>query len=718
MSYNNPFFLPIESYKRDFDIVGNYHKKIATYLSSTRSMDYKAALEFVKRKCREPESPSMNMLRRKPRHDRKKTKGDLLSYVNWVSSNEHVLTPNLICYANPKVEVSYVAGFIDVNLATRSKVKKEGQAAGQAGDKVFAEFCGLLQANYKLRNNSISGATSSPFNPLYYGSAHTSLTSTCRVITSTANSINEKMLSSNRHYFSPLVTMENILYIATNSDLGAIQEILYDTTIVVPEVEYVYNQILESSRKYWKSDVEEAKILRLLQGLTPVQLTAVCYCGDLRAIIDNNDTFMRELYTKIMAVPSFRVDNPKEVIKNADGDIKALAGMCSSEFTAGKKIDALEPEYYSLYASRIKHIADTMEDYGKFFKAFITTTLMPSHLHSLPTMLRDSVVASDTDSSIFSMQRQVKWFTGKMQPGTETTSVSAVTTYFASQNIAHSLGILCAQIGTKQEELFRCTMKNEFSFPVFVVTSRTKHYMALMDACEGNVYDKNHSEIKGVNLKNSKLPPKIRELLLDYQVSLMEYVAAGNQLVPMNVIAPIGYIEHHILDKVLTGDATFYRYEQAKTRETYARPESSNFQLITLWNNVFGLKYGTAEQLPAPCVKLPVKLHKRVDIENFAATLPEQMGNAFLRHCADWKKDKFSNLLVPVDLLKDNKIPEEMLSIIDTRKILRSMMAPFYLTSECYGLCAANTRDTRFYSDMYSVDDVKDDLIIDVSDLD
>ncbi|CAH0448030.1 DNA polymerase [Vibrio phage vB_VpaM_sm033] len=721
MAFNNPFFLPLDMYQRDLDLVENYKDAQAKHLSLMRKIPMEKARAFVDKLELKPKSPEMKMLRRHPRQDRQKAKGDLVSYLDWVSKNENILAPNLISYANPDKERAFVAEFIDMNLKMRSKVKKDGQSAKQRGDDAYSKFCNLLQANYKIRNNSISGATSSPHNPLYYASAHTTLTSVCRTITTTANSINEKMLASNRHYFSPLVTIENIIYIVRNTDMTQIYEAIIKYGLQIPTVDEAMALTLKSTRKYWKDEKEEAKIRDILEALDPYELSAYMFCGDVKALTQYNGNMMREMYSRILkpAKHIMNYDEALEFMGDVDDDLVALAGMLLSVDMKGKDLKNVkdeEPDLYCKFASTLKHVYGEMEYYFDFIRAFITTTNYPAHLHSFPSMLREGVVASDTDSSIFTTQNQVQWYCDSLVNTPEMVSVAAITTYFASQNIAHNLGMLCAQIGVERNALFRCTMKNEFYFPVMVVTTRTKHYMAIISACEGQVYGKNKTEIKGVNLKNSKLPPKIRKVLEDYQLNIMDEIGKGNNLTPMNIIAPIALVEHEVLKDIRSGGATFYRYEQAKTRETYARPESSNYEKIELWNAVFGPKYGMAEQLPIQCVKVPVTISKKALAADYIKTLPDTMGKAMERHMVEWGKiDKgYTNMLVPIEFMSDGKIPEEMRPIIDERKIIRTMTDAFYITSECYGMYSLNKRNTRFYSDLYTREEAEKALFFDV----
>lgn len=196
----------------------------------------------------------------------------------------------------------------------------------------------------------------------------------------------------------------------------------------------------------------------------------------------------------------------------------------------------------------------------------------------------------------------------------------------------------------------------------------------------------------------------------------MDEIGKGNSLTPMNVIAPIALVEHNVLDDIRSGGATFYRYEQAKTKETYANPESSNYEKIELWNAAFGDKYGHVEELPAQCLRVPVTITKPDQVTEYLTTLPDNMAKGMKRHMDDWGKSKkgYTAMLVPVDNLVEGKIPEEIRPIIDERKIVRTMTDAFYITAECYGMYALNKRNTRFYSDLYTKEDAENALFFDV----
>lgn len=799
MVNGSPFyFKSIDDYVRDFDLLTHYKRTAGMHLALTKGIAKEEAIkmmDFLFDKVFDPKSPPMAALTREIRGDRKKAKIDFLSYIKWIEENDNILTPNLICYANPKHERSFVAGFIDENLANRKSVKKAGQKAETEseialtnGNKeeserlaLYGKFCGLLQNNFKIRNNSISGATSSPHNPLYYASAHTSLTSVCRAMTSTANSINERMLASNRHYFTPDVVLENISYILANVDQKQVAWAIEEYALQAPSVDFMMEVILKSTRNYWESEIHENRIRRVFENMSTLERCAYLFSGDLYSLQRVNDKVMRDFYSKMMTLPQEKTpaEETNKLIWNLDDDARAMLGCLSAAFMKGNSWDELRKTNEDLFCrvgSHVKNINSAMDKYGLLIRAFFTTNIMPQNLHQLPTIVRAGVAGSDTDSSIFSCQRQVKWFTGSNDTTEKSIPITGLTTFIVGQNIAHNLGLLCAQIGVEKDQLFRATMKSEFVFPVFQVTPKTKHYMASMAVKEGNVYAAPHYEIKGVNLKNSKLPPEIREVLEAFQTGLIDMISRNEDLTLQKVMSVPAAVEHHIKRDLEEDSAAWFKTQQVKTKETYAKPMTSPYRYILWWNEVFGPKYGMVEQLPAPCIAVNVKLPKAKDINEWVDTLPPDMARrakAYLEvknghrpdavdlfitslddpeMSAEAEKvlggkqggnleamleavsklspklavrgknfmnkppfESFTQMFIPMELINDNRLPPEIASIVDDRKVLSSMMQPFYLTMQTTGINMLDKKINTLCSDYFTEDQAKKHLWLEIN---
>ncbi len=127
------------------------------------------------------------------------------------------------------------------------------------------------------------------------------------------NANNEKLLSGNRHYFKPIIVINNIISITQNIDEAKWQAVITKYNLHVPSVQDVINAIEYSTDLYWQSTIHMTEIRRLVMVLTPVQRAAFLYTGDLHHVRVHNDAFMRKFITELAATTSRSIRRPHQV---------------------------------------------------------------------------------------------------------------------------------------------------------------------------------------------------------------------------------------------------------------------------------------------------------------------------------------------------------------------------------------------------------------------
>lgn len=714
---SNDLFLENERYERDYDVVENYVLIQAKSLSLKTGHPMPVAEKWLRAKILKdfaPNDTQMRVLKRDQNQDRVKAKISFLSYLNWVQSTGNILAPNMVSYSNPKYKISYLAQFVSGNLTSRDVIKTEGHAARQAGDLDHAYFCNLEQANKKFFNNSISGSSCSPHNPLYYLTQHSALTSTCRSCTSTANSINERLISSNRHYFSYKITVANIGHVLNKSDMSLIASVVEKYGIEAPSAAFVKLQVYRSTKEYWTNDKDQASINKMIDNMTDLERIAFSFVGDMRALTRTNDNVVRDMFDKLINRSGYE-SYTEEIFKYATSDIYTLAGMLCFEFMKGKSAKNLkknEPENYTIYKDTVGNIISTLTEYRDFIQAFYITDVLPASIAELPTSLRAAVVASDTDSSIYSTQELVGWYSGKIDFTGNSVSAGAITAFFSSTCIAHGMFKLSRQIGVSEEEKFRIAMKGEYFFPILLCTQATKHYLYIIQACEGDVYAKNVMEVKGVQLKNSKLPKAVRDMTNEWYERIMTVIIEGTKVTPRQVMAFPAYLEHRITDEIYNGDTTWYRSSSIKSAEVYKNAWSSDWLYSDLWQDVFSDKYGKIAEFPVGCVKLPVNLDKPDKVMAWIDTLEPEIATKFRKWIVKTKREKkgFTQLVLPRILLPEGKVPKEFLNIVDVRKLLSSVTDHTYIVLGIFGIYIKSAKTTRLSSDTVPMEEARESL--------
>ena len=197
-----------------------------------------------------------------------------------------------------------------------------------------------------------------------------------------------------------------------------------------------------------------------------------------------------------------------------DADLNAFVGLLCAEELSGKSIKAIKKEGgrdYQIVGATAKHILEVLDEYQHLIKAFWRINTLPSSIAHIRSSIRRGVITSDTDSTIFTVQYWTEWYVGQIDFSEKSNAIAYAVVYLATQTIAHILAMVSAGMGVRPDMIHDLSMKNEFAFPVFVLTSMAKHYFAYISAQEGNVFTELDTEVKGVYLKDSNCPPHVME---------------------------------------------------------------------------------------------------------------------------------------------------------------------------------------------------------------
>lgn len=717
---NNAFLKSPSEYIRDHDIIGNYKRIVVSHLVSKYRKSHKSVTDFVERKMADkfkPKDPTIHVLRKDKNKDRYKAKTTLNTFLGWVDKNNLVLGPNLVVYQNYKVEKSLLAEFVLGNLAKRSKTKKLMAEYFANKQKSLGSQMNLLQSNFKLFNNSISGATSSPFNSLYCASSHTTLTSICRSCTSFANASNEKLIASNRAYFTLDDALANIADIASRTDLVELDRVMKKYSLSHATVEETVNVIMDSIKLYnlTKLDEIENSITDVITGLSNLERTAVCHTGDLNAFKKSNETFLRKFLNKFLFKPTVPVSNPDEILAAAFEDVTILASLLNASYTRGtsvKKIKDSDPALYGLYAAHVKSISDHLDEHKDFIHAYLSCHTVPHNLHSVPHMNRMAVVGSDTDSSIFSVQTLTEWFEGHTDFTEQSDAISAVFAFISTQVVGNAMLMLSRQMGVREDQFYRISMKSEYYMPVLSLSNAQKHYMYLMGAKEASVYAKDKLDVRGVGYKNSRVPREIMDLTNNWYYELMMSVRNNRKLIPEEIMSVPAFIEHTIIDSIKQGSTDLCLHAKVKGKDSYAKPMSSIYAMFDFWNETFGAKYGQVTEVPASGVKVNVTLANKKAIETWCENIGDKgIADSIIRWCKLNNRWSFSSLFIPGHMAATGKMPKEIIPIADIEKVLSDMTSQFYLFMTTFGIYMTATEGDRVHDIMTMEDAKKHELV-------
>lgn len=703
---DNPFVLPTSSYKRDINVLGYYIQDCASYVSLMTDVPIEQCVNYVKTEMRpggqfEFKDPKIVYLERADNGDRFEKEGTLGAYLNDSIKNGELIAPTLTTYINPEIDQSLLVNYIDANVKARGVAKKAKFRAEMEGDLILMRIKDNEQTNKKLANNSISGAHVSPSTPLYNKTAHSTLTSNCRSTAGYGNANNEKLLSGNRHYWSPEIVMNNIISIINHTDYEAQAAAMQKFGIRIPTVEETMECITFSTNLYWRDRFQLARVLALVSKLNDAQRAAFVYTGDMYHLMKFNDEVVRIFLTKLSSRVEVVHPDPDSIIKKVQEEHVHLAAQICERETKGKQLHQIEGDARGILASTAKNIGDVGEEYRELIRAFWVTTNVPASLAFFPDSIRRAALTGDTDSTIFTVQDWVLWHQGWLGFDEKCNAVAASVVYLAAQTVIHVLAKMSANFGIEEKRIHQVAMKNEFKFDVFVPTQVAKHYFALIGCQEGNLFAKYKKEIKGVHLKASNAPRFIMSEAERMMLFIMNSVLEGKKIKIYDILKWIGDIERDIFKTIGEGGYQFFRMGQIKTPDSYTKvAEESPYQQYVMWNEVFGPKYGLAPPVPYTCIKITTELDTPTKTREWLDGMEDRLladrMEAYLKRL---NKRYIGTLQLPEQNLQTHGIPKEILQVAGVRKIVLDAVRVFYIILETLGIYLLNDKLTRLISD-------------------
>lgn len=707
----NTFTLPPEHYTRNYDLIQGYLTQSARYLAMQTGRPYEECLEFVKKRT-SPENPkgikdpTSLVLVKDQNGDRHPKRMGFLQFLNTAVKNNYKISPALICYVDESVRVSKHATFIAEDVAERSRLKKEMFIAKQDKRMDDYNFYQGGQAKKKTNNNAHSGATQSNATTLYYASTHPSLTSTCRVATSTANAANEKFIIGNRHYHTPDVVKANILATIEMVDLPRLEKVIADFGIHIPTPDECMECVEYSSKEYWQSPDQIAKLKVMFENMTGTERCAFVYCSDYYHFNKHNREIAHGLL-KALSNYSTESDGPNVTtdLDRLDEDMRLLVTFLHHDVTEGKPMRQLKEEK-PLVVGQMNRTArmliETLDRYRELIHVLFLSDLLPGSIYAFPNARRRTVPISDTDSTMFTLAYWVEEIFGYAALHTDSKRIAFAMVFIITGIVAHLLALISIRMGVKQDKVHLLKMKNEFYFAVLFATTSAKHYFASQDAQEGNFYSEPELEVKGVGLRDSKLPREVNTRLKEMMSQLIETMKAGEKIELKGVLTEIADFEREIVASIKRGEGKFAVRIKIKPESSYADPAKSVYFQYPLWNEVFAPSYAPAPTPQYDGAAFPLMTSNKTALKQWCDSMSDRgLAKRLENYMLANRRNDMSRLIVPVQIIEQFGLPEDILKGIDYRAAIIRNMSPFYLLLESFGVMFRDKNNTKVVSDFY-----------------
>lgn len=704
---DNPFYKSVADYKRDLQVIPWYVHQNAFYLAKSTGTSVDTAKQFMIDKIRTKgffNDPSCVVLDNNDDGNRVRDDTSFLHYIERVRKDGLIMAPSMTAYKPHHQELSILAEYIKKGIADRSKAKKEMYKFEALGDHVMAAHKDAEQNAKKIDINSLSGMQSSAGTPAYFKSSHPTLTSMCRGATGYGNASNERFISGNRFYRTLEVVLANITVICTTTDMDAFRVVMDKYKIVYPEPEDVMSCIERSSKRYIRSKSQIEQIRDYVWRLSDVERAAVVYSGDLYHLLKHNPEFTLHLLDSTLdPVPVDTLEEADEILDKADDDIRYLSNYLHFDQMREVNQTAIRtdaPDLWRGLAGGVKHMRQWMHDHSDLIATFWRVEHMPPTIAESYYQQRDTVLTSDTDSTIFTLMDYVAAYTAAYGDKARAKKVRYVVTYFATQLMVHVLAQYSRNMGVDDDNLHRISMKNEYLFPAYALTSMGKHYYAFNAAREGMVYPEYKMEIKGGNLRPSNVSQEIVKPSQELMREVLHAADDGEQLSLIDIYDEIYDLELKIMDSVRNLEVTYLKRNQIKSK--YKSETSSPLQHMHLWNEIFGPKYGLITSTPYDVVKVPLTAHSKTRVRLWIDSLPDAaMRDRARQYFTQRNKNQFTTIQLPMRLVEDRGIPSELDGIINHRLVAFESMKSYYAILESLGVYRVLDKAARLVSDFH-----------------
>ena len=675
----NIFFKPKDKYTNQLNPTKGYLEQLSFHLSVRMGIPLdearRRAIAFLKNHFKDRH---IRYFERNEVGDREVKDGTVMQYIKKNVNERNVLAPTFTSYCHADTKKSIISEFINVNVTVRAKAKKEGQKAKAEGNLELAEAKNNEQNVRKTYNNSVSGLFGQSACILYNPTAHSTLTSITRTMTSLSNACNERLIGGNRYLPRPKDVYHQIVYEATYADIEKIKNCVERFKLHLPTVEETVACLKYSSDLYFTDDAYYEKyIVSFLKKLSPYQLAAICYNGDLYHQRVFNPEFIKDMLDK-MITPVI-ADKPLEdlsVIGKTHEPVRVLAHSILVDKVQGFGLDYKKMNDQGTLAASVvathDHTVTVLNEYKEFFNTFYMTEIVPINSHRLREMRRRVVILSDTDSSCFTLDEWVDWYGNGYQVNPKTIALASAITYIASEAIVNQLAILSKSMNVDDAQLDVLQMKNEWLWLSISPAEVSKHYFAWAVIQEGSVLTKPELDLKGVHLKNSAVPVEVTKHAKDLINSICITLASNEKISFRDTMKEIISVEERIIKSINSGEVTFFKRSKIKNDTAYAQEKTkSPYQRHTFWNDVFGPKYGMLQEPPYDVIKVPTTIKSKTKLNEWLESIEDlELRGRLYNFLVTFNKTSLPTIYINLDQAKGRGIPPEILKVIDVKRIV------------------------------------------------
>ena len=425
------------------------------------------------------------------------------------------------------------------------------------------------------------------------------------------------------------------------------------------------------------------------------------YCN-FRNIVWTNSEFFRPHIQHLLDPTSYPpIEGTEEDVKNIPGDIKILVAVAFTVTLGGYSIDDIlkeHKEYIPVLLGICKGIKERLDDMEDIFNTFCNTECdIPNIINRGQFSKRNTVVLQDTDSSMFTTKPWADWFHGseKFYVDNESLGINALCVYWLSNIVSYVMHRFSIKLGVTDPYMKTLMFKNEFLYPVFLLTNAKKTYASIVKVQEGSILNPPKVDIKGQSLRGSAKSDNVNKFIEDLLVKKILEPASKGQISAYDLISFVVQFENQMKQSLMSGEIKYLNTESLKMDKDYKNPDQPILQGYRLWEDLLAKKYGSIMR-PAKVIAFPCIYPN----EKFIESLKEQHP----RFCSKLKTWMESHPKFPTKLIINpslEKVPEEITGLIDIKHLIELNTKPAYsILNQLNINCGSSTAGILF-SELY-----------------
>lgn len=684
-------------------ILQSYGKTMVTHVIRKYGLSEERAREMVKNICRERYKPMTAVIVETLTDGAPKLLAvDLVDYLN--KHNDDLISPSGSFYCQHEKKTGATIQMLLDKLKQRKYHKKMMLKYKAIGDSVNEMIQTYLQTLIKIFVNSLPGNYGSKFSIFYDKGNYNAITSAGRALISYANTCIEHVLGGNFGWFSLDQLVNHITIHLEHIDKERVRTTLNNhgmRWVTKEELFEFYKKELLIYHRY----KDFSRIWDEVVKMSDEEVQYFWYYQNLRHVIMENDSvfrpFLNNMFdsSKIPTDPNVKPDD----LFNLEGALVTMVNVAfNSEVASGDPdiqvydLPKRMPDKAIRFVSIANCVKKELDKFQDILSTFIYTPLCVPDVLNRKFMIRNSSVVSDTDSVIFTVKDWVDWYTHDIYKlTTETYHIACLMIYWIQLAVAHVLKIYSIAHGAKGDRVYDMAMKNEFLYPTMCEADIKKTYAGICKVQEGVILDPPVDDIKGVQLKGSTMVKEATEFANNFIVNDLLLGSLNGKISGHDLIKKVMDFEKVIYNDIMSGSTKWCEPLSIKTKEDYANPTSQNYFYYMAWKEIFADKYGD--------FMLPNKTH--------AVPIAPPTPGYFeeLRKKNRKIADKFENFIkkygkTPSKFVVNpnlNKIPEELIPLVQTRDLISSNINPCRLILRQVGIsCGFDDKDLLF-SEVY-----------------